>query len=104
MAQVYNIDVLINSLIDKEVFKIIQDKKILIYDLNSQSKEMLEWLFRHDIYVKGFLLEDSRRDYSDVKYLNKSMFYIDELDGSEIILDTFGAKYMHCTIKVKYAL
>ena len=90
MAKDYSIDVLINSIIDKKVFENIQGPKIILYDLNSKTKEMMEWFFRHDIYIEGFLLEDSRRDYSDIRYFNKRMIYFDELAGDEIILDTFG--------------
>ena len=90
MALKYTIDTLINSIVNKDVFEKIQGKKILIYDLNPRSKEMMEWFFRHDVYVTGFLLEDERRDYADIRYFNKRMFYFDELQGDELILDAFG--------------
>lgn len=41
MAIKFTIDTLINSLVDREVFEKIQGKKILIYDLNPQTKEMM---------------------------------------------------------------
>ena len=90
MTQIYNIDVLINSIVDREILKEINGKKIILYDLNPQTKTMMDWLLLHDIYIEGFLLENDRKDYSDIKYMNKRMIYFDELDGSEIILDTFG--------------
>ena len=83
-------DVLIDSIVDKDVLDKIKNQEILLYDLNPQSKKMMEWLFRRDVYVKGFLLEDTRRSYSTLKYFNKPMFYFDELCGDEVILDTFG--------------
>ena len=50
----------------------------------------MDYFFRHDVYITGFLLEDSRRDYESIRYFNKPMIYFDELNGDEVILDTFG--------------
>ena len=90
LAQPFSIDDIINLLVDKAIFKKIKNKKLILYDLNPLTKDLMEWLFRHDIYVKGFLLEDSRKNYAEIKYLNKPMIYFNDLSGDEIIIDTFG--------------
>ena len=90
MAEGYSIDILIDSVINKEILEKIRGKKVFLYDFTPQSKLIMEYLFRNDIYVFGFLLENDRRDYANIKYFNKGMFYFDELTGNEIIIDVFG--------------
>ena len=53
LAQPFSIDDIINLLVDKAIFKKIKNKKLILYDLNPLTKDLMEWLFRHDIYVKG---------------------------------------------------
>ena len=90
MAQEFTIDKLIGSILDPELLIKIQGKKVLLYDLTVQTKDLMEYFFRHDIYITGFFLSYEHKNYADIKYFNKPMFYPDELDGSEIIIDPFG--------------
>lgn len=83
----YNFDLIV----DNSVLESIEGKKIVFYDLNPASEIAFLYFLSLNIYVEGFVLDDSRRDIKELRYFNKPMFFFDELSPEDfVIIDISG--------------
>ena len=68
-------------------------KKWILYGLSEYTKKALAVLAQNNIYISGFLLEDSQSGLSGMKFLKKPLFTmqsIREVENEIVILDIFG--------------
>lgn len=73
--------------------KLCSTKKLILYGLYESGKMALAFLAQNDIYISGFLLDDSQLDLLGMNYLKKPLFdmqSIRELENEIIVLDVFG--------------
>lgn len=78
---------------DNEIKTKIGSRKVLLYGLDIISKSALMWLIDMGVYVSGFLLPDTQKYLRHIRYLNKPIFTIKDIDAdidSYIIIDIFG--------------
>ena len=73
----------LNDLVDWQTITKIRGRKILLLGLNFWTKLAMKQLLKLDIFVEGFFLTDEQVDKKNLRYLNKPMFFLNDLCPSE---------------------
>lgn len=69
----------LNDLVDWQTITKIRGKKILLSGLNFWTKLAMKQLLKLDIFVEGFFLTDEQAGKKNLRYLNKPMFFLNDL-------------------------
>lgn len=78
---------------DEDIKTKIGNRKALLYGLNDISKSALMWLIDMGVYVSGFLLPDTQGELCHIRYLNKPMLTMKDIDthmDDYVIIDVLG--------------
>ena len=93
-----------DTLIDPDAIAKISGKNILLYDLNVASKLAFLWFQAKNIYVAGFVLDNDRRDLEGLRYFNKRVFFLEDLQDAAqdfVIVDVSDKNSQKIQSKIK---
>lgn len=77
----------------KQYIESVRQPKIYLYGLNDVTKRALMRLVDQEVYVTGFVVDETQSDLCDINYLNKSVISLAEISIEEpdiCIIDVLG--------------